>query len=91
MVILQQNRNTLANTAKSDNDNIQVNKKAEKNLKKVNKIYLETIAKDIFEFSQSQTQKLHHIALKCPLEEGVAVYKARSMITFFTNVNYAAL
>jgi len=88
---VQQNRNTLANTTKSDNDNIHVNKKAEKNLKKVNKIYLETIAKGIFNFSQSQRQKLHHIALKCPLEDGVAVYKARSMISFFTNVNYEDL
>jgi len=87
---IQQNRISDANTIKTANNSIIANKKVEKNIKTVNKIYLKTIAKGIFRFTNGQIQKLDKIARQCPLEGGAIVYKARAMITFFTRIDYEA-
>jgi hypothetical protein len=63
----------------------------EDNEKKVNEIYLATVAKDVFEFTTDQMQELYAIASQCPLAGGQAVYRARSLYsladknTFFNN------
>gem|GEM_PF-1228154 len=51
----------------------------EDNEKKVNEIYLATLAKDVFEFTNDQMQDLYAIASQCPLAGGQAVYKARAL------------
>jgi hypothetical protein len=87
----QQLKITSADAIATQNAAIAVQYTAEQNLQEVNAIYLATIAKGIFGFNVDQIQSLDVIARQCPLEGGIAVYKARSMVTFFTKVNYAAL
>lgn len=87
----EQLRTTSADVIATQNTGITVQYTAEENLQDVHEIYLATIAKGIFEFDVDQIQSLDLIARQCPLEGGIAVYKARSMVTFFTKVNYVAL
>ncbi len=47
--------------------------------KMINEIYLSTVAKDVFEFTNDQIQDLYAIASQCPLAGGQAVYKARAL------------
>lgn len=91
LVTAMQTRQQRANVAHNFNHTISAQKLAEKNLKEVNKIYLQTIAQNNIDFNPGQIQKLHQIALQCPAEGGAAVYKARAMVTFFTQLDYALL
>lgn len=49
------------------------------NQKEVNNIYFNTIAKDKYEFDESQWQNLYTIANQCPIIGGRAVYQARAL------------
>jgi hypothetical protein len=51
----------------------------EENEQIVNEIYLRTIGKAIFEFTQSDIATLYSIAIQCPMQGGNAVFLARSL------------
>jgi len=73
------------------NNGLTTNIRAEQNLQTVNGIYFQSFAKGIWDLTPSQIQSLDAIARQCPLERGVAVYKARSMVQFYTRVDYERL
>jgi hypothetical protein len=56
----------------------------ELNEKQVNEIYLITLAKNNFEFTASQQQLLLSIAEQCPVSGGLAVFKARALLSLFS-------
>lgn len=61
----------------------------EENQKKVNDIYLKTIAKGNRAFSEMQVADLLFVANQCPLSGGNSVFIARSMYSLFeNNFNY---
>jgi hypothetical protein len=64
-----------------DADNLQLApvNSIEENEKKVNEIFLNTIAKGIYEFTQQQINDLHDIAIQCPMLGGNAVFRARAL------------
>ncbi len=66
----------------SDEENIESYEKI------VNDIYLNTVAKTIYEFTEGQTQSLYNIAHLCPLEGGRAVYAARSLYALIDDRQY---
>jgi hypothetical protein len=80
-----------ATAIKGSNAALAATLQIEDNEKKVNEIYLATVAKDVFEFTNDQMQELYAIASQCPLAGGQAVYRARSLYaladknTFFNN------
>ncbi|MBL7982139.1 MAG: hypothetical protein JNL52_10070, partial [Flavobacteriales bacterium] len=51
----------------------------ETNSKTVNEIYLNTVAKDVDEFTVQQTDNLFEVANQCPLLGGDAVFMARAL------------
>jgi hypothetical protein len=55
--------------------------------KEVNDIYLNTLAKGILEFSNSELISLRRIAANCPQEGGAAVHQARGMLSMVEDVN----
>ncbi|WP_264791982.1 T9SS type A sorting domain-containing protein [Aureispira anguillae] len=54
----------------------------------VNDIYLNTVAKGILEYSNSQLSILRLIASDCPQEGGKAVHTARGMLSRIEDVNF---
>ena len=60
----------------------------ETNLKEIRTIYLNTIAKGDFNFSDSEKGILKSIALQCPLSGGEGVYHARSIYSLIAVLNY---
>ena len=52
----------------------------EENEKIVYEIYLETFARDIFEFTSEQFETLYNIAVQNPAKGGIAVYSARVLL-----------
>jgi hypothetical protein len=76
-------RTDYAEWVKTDNGLIYTSKIYEANEKSVSSIYLETIAKNNLDFDASMLSTLTSIANQCPLEGGNAVFKARSILTFF--------
>ncbi len=85
-----QERITAAATVKSANLSVLASADFELNLKKVNDIYLSTIAVGVNEpapdgswsgrFNSSQLAQIEIIAGKCPLSDGNAVYFARGLL-----------
>ncbi len=55
----------------------------ESNEKAINEIYLNTIAKAEYNFSQNQINIIDNIAHQCPYTGGKGVYKARSLYALF--------
>jgi hypothetical protein len=55
--------------------------------KDVNEIYLNTLAKGILEFSNSELISLRQIAGHCPQEGGAAVHQARGMLSMVEDVD----
>ncbi|BDS14740.1 T9SS type A sorting domain-containing protein [Aureispira anguillae] len=55
--------------------------------KEVNKIYLNTLAKGILKFSNSELISLRGIAAHCPQEGGLAVHQARGMLSMVEDVD----
>ncbi|WMX13755.1 T9SS type A sorting domain-containing protein [Aureispira sp. CCB-E] len=52
----------------------------------MNDIYLNTLAKGILEFSNSELISLRQIAAHCPQEGGAAVHQARGMLSMVEDV-----
>ncbi len=71
-----------------ENSGIATNLVFESNKYAVNDIYLSTVAKDILEFNQIQTDTLMAIAFQCPLTGGSAVYEARSLLAMALDTVY---
>jgi hypothetical protein len=55
--------------------------------KEVNNIYLNTLAKGILEFNNSELISLRQIAAHCPQEGGAAVHQAKGMLSMVEDVN----
>jgi hypothetical protein len=72
-------KSTGSDLLKSDNSNINTSKDIEENIKLVNEIYLSTIAKGNFNFSEQQRSTLLSVAVQCPYAGGPGVYQARSI------------
>jgi hypothetical protein len=62
------------------NENIDVEEVFEENEKIVTHIYLQTIAKGIFNFKDEHKALLYDIAKQCPYIGGTAVFRARNML-----------
>src|SRR5690606_10442037 len=77
--LIAANRTAAATTLANTNAALAVTVQIEDNEKKVNEIYLSTVAKDVLEFTNDQIQDLYAIASQCPLAGGQAVYKARAL------------
>ena len=75
-------RYTKADIAIADNTAINAVSVLEVNEKQVNDVYLNTIAKDIFEFTSAQESTIAAIAGQCPLEGGHTVYLARTLYDY---------
>ncbi len=81
-------RATAFNTIRQNNAAISVSEIYEINQKRVNDIYLSTIALDRFEFDSIQTDALEGIAWQCPWSGGDAVFQARSMLSIVRDTVY---
>jgi hypothetical protein len=55
--------------------------------KEVNTVYLNTLAKGILSFDNTQLSALRLIASYCPQEGGAAVHQARGMLSMIQDVN----
>ncbi|BDS14742.1 T9SS type A sorting domain-containing protein [Aureispira anguillae] len=55
--------------------------------KEVNEIYLNTLAKGVLEFSNSELISLRQAAAHCPQEGGVGVHQARGMLSMVEDVD----
>ena len=55
------------------------------NIKTINRIYLQTIAKGIYNLTESQFSEVSAIAHQCPLLGGKVVYSARSLYALRDN------
>ena len=54
-----------------------------------NEIYLSTIGRFAFSFSEGQKNTLYNIAIQCPLSGGNSVFKARAMLAILNSgLNY---
>ncbi|MEL6864714.1 MAG: T9SS type A sorting domain-containing protein [Bacteroidota bacterium] len=62
------------------NDGVITGALTDENLRTVNAIFLNTVARGILQFSASQLADLQTIANQCPLSGGSAVFKARSLL-----------
>jgi len=71
-----------------ENDAISTAEIFETNQKSYNEVYLQTIAKDIFEFTTNQQEIIANIADQCPLTGGRAVLNARAIRSFYEQVQY---
>jgi hypothetical protein len=69
-----------------DNSNIAVSAVFEENEKKVNEVYLNTIAKGSFDYNPQQLSALEMVASQCPWEGGNAVFRARGMLALVQRV-----
>lgn len=72
-------KDQVSDQVRIENSAINTNLNIEQNIKAVNDIYLQTIAKGIDLYSESMKTILYNIAVMCPYEGGPAVYLARSM------------
>jgi hypothetical protein len=70
------------------NNQIQANTAWEQNRKWVNDIYLHTAAKDNINFSNSEKEALHNLAVQCPYVAGDAVYVARTLYNLIDHNAY---
>ncbi len=71
-----------------ENETVNTGKKYEQYEKDINRIYLYTIANDIFTFTDAQRQVIDKIAAECPFTAGTAVLKARSLQNSYRQVRY---
>ena len=83
---IQNTRNNTATILDIDNSNILVSAIFEENEKKVNEVYLNTIAKRNFDYSASHLSLLESVASQCPWEGGNAVFRARGMLALVQRV-----
>jgi hypothetical protein len=67
------------------NTSVEINteNKHEKAEQRVNEIYLSLLASDDFDLSKQEKKEVTIIADMCPLEGGLAVYKARTLYSLF--------
>lgn len=77
--IINNEKNVFIDELRDENGEIVTNKVIEENEKKINDIYLSTIAKGVFDFSTDQLANIYDIGHQCPFLGGNAVYKARGM------------
>lgn len=70
---------------KQANEGIEISKTIEANKQKVNDIYLETIARGIFDFTPEQVARLFEVANQCILSGGIATVQARAMYALVNN------
>lgn len=75
-------------SALSINSSITPENLSEENEKLLNKIYLETWGKYIFEFDSTQTAALEEIAYQNPISGGASVYGARTMLNIDISDNF---
>ncbi len=68
------------NEAEAKNAEVTGNNPIDENEKMVNEIYLATIARGNTGFNSDQLDELRFIADKCPVVDGPAVYRARSIL-----------
>lgn len=68
-----------AEAVKNSNASIGTGELIEANEKMVNAIYLNTLAKDVDAFTESEALDLFDVANQCPLMGGTAVYRARAL------------
>jgi hypothetical protein len=74
---------TLIDDATLINESIRTENIFEQNEQKVNRIYLRSLAKDIFTLNSTDEQEVRTIANQCPMIAGHAVFKARVLHTLF--------
>ncbi|MBK6988533.1 MAG: T9SS type A sorting domain-containing protein [Bacteroidetes bacterium] len=65
--------------AKMQNESVVTSNLIEQNMKIVNSVKLETIAKGIFSFSETQQEQITQVAFQCPYIGGKSVYDARGL------------
>lgn len=73
--------------ALSINSQINATTQQDQNRKRINEIYLNTVAKGITEFTANERQDLYNLAIQCPYVAGDAVYSARSL---YNLINHTA-
>ncbi len=76
---VETNRATAAATINAANNTIIPMLSPAENERLVNNIYLNTIAINLFEFTDIQAQTLWQISQQCPMSGGNAVFRARSL------------
>jgi hypothetical protein len=83
---LENVRQSTADILDIDNNNIAVSAIFEENEKKVNEVYLSTIAKGNYDYNDFHLYILESIASQCPWEGGNAVFRARGMLALVQRV-----
>jgi hypothetical protein len=78
---LNNSRSLTADQLIIQNDATSASAVFEINRKQINKVWLETLAKGIYEFDASQLGTIESIAGQCPLSGGNAVFKARGLMS----------
>lgn len=70
------------------NQNLEPTSVFQSNEKIINQIFLETLGKDIYEFTEQEKGLINSIANQCFTVGGKAVITARSLQQFYMNINY---
>jgi hypothetical protein len=83
---IQNTRDNTATLLDIDNSNIAVAAIFEDNEKKVNEVYLNSIAKGIADYTADQLAILQFVAGQCPWDGGNAVFRARGMLALVQRV-----
>jgi hypothetical protein len=78
-------RTLTAENIESVNSGLVTSETIEANEKAVNNIYLNTIAKGVYEFNSSQQNELYSIAIQCPISGGNSVFRARDLYSMVNN------
>lgn len=86
--IIQTARLTSIQQLITDNNSIVVTETFEQNEKKVNEIWLNTVALGIYSFTPVQVADLENIIFQCPKFGGKAVYMARGLYQLMAHVEY---
>jgi hypothetical protein len=80
---IKEQKNTLLTEAEFINQYLSPQNVFEQNEKKVNEIYFRSLARDIYHLDASDEQVIRALAMKCPMEAGNAVFKARVLHSLF--------
>ncbi len=83
---IQTTRDNTATLLDVDNSNIAVSAVFEDNEKKVNEVYLNSIAKGNADYTADQLAILQFVAGQCPWDGGNAVFRARGMLALVQRV-----
>lgn len=74
-------RSSQAELIKTENGQVYTSSLYEGNEKQVNSIFLSTVAKGVYELTETQISELSMIAIQCPITGGNSVFTARSLLT----------